>query len=759
MSIDKTVANQEEIQQHLDRIVTSPVFAQSERMKRFLRYSVEKTLAGEADSLKESIIGIEVFDRPPEYDPKVDSIVRVEAHRLRQKLAQFYTATGAAEQIRIDLPKGSYSVQIQRVPSPGSVENAESPANPPAPWLNGKVAAACALALGVFVGWWWNREDLKPAVPRQSVSSLTSIGGYTSNPVMSPDGKAVYFVSDDAKDGPQLLMRQDVVSGERRALTGPDESAEHPDVSPNGEWIVYQSRRPEGQGIYLIPALGERPTPKVIALGGSRPRFSPNGKWILYTKRNEQEWSPGRLFVTLMTGGPQIDLTKDFADMHYGIWSEDGSRILFCGTHISGVAGEEHDWWTLAFKDADGETSNPVKTRLFEALRDKLHLTNSIPPNASAEQPGEWRGRHVYFSSESGEAVSIFRIALDENFRWDESFGIERLTSGTTIDNNLRIGRGAAAAATADIVFSGGSVNVDIWSLPFQAKTLSVGDNLQRLTSRPGSETFGALSGSKEWLAFAGDHLGRRNVILRNEKTRREQVVMESNLAQDYPVFSPNSSMMAFRQMEAPKVPIFIVRPGRGEAPERACDDCGAPTAWSPDGRYIYFEPGAHIAFVGRFDLKTRKSEVLLSHPEYSIRNAHLSPDGRWLTFYLAQGRDNRRIFIAPANGPSLPQDWIPLTSGDKSEMNPVFTPDGNAVIYLADLPEGRNMLVQRLDPIRKTPAGPPTVLQSFRSARRSLLRLTRTRTASMGPQIAGDRLIFAMDQRTSEIYRMVFPR
>ena len=65
-------------------------------------------MAGETDRLKESVLGVEVFERPPDYDPRADPIVRVEARRLRARLDEYYAGEGAAAPVRIEVPKGGY---------------------------------------------------------------------------------------------------------------------------------------------------------------------------------------------------------------------------------------------------------------------------------------------------------------------------------------------------------------------------------------------------------------------------------------------------------------------------------------------------------------------------------------------------------------------------------------------------------------------------------------------------------------------------
>ena len=77
-----------------------------------LQFTVEAHLNGEAAQIKEYVLGREVFDRPDNYDPRLDPIVRVEARRLRQRLAEYYAGPGRADKFRIEFPKGTYAPTI-----------------------------------------------------------------------------------------------------------------------------------------------------------------------------------------------------------------------------------------------------------------------------------------------------------------------------------------------------------------------------------------------------------------------------------------------------------------------------------------------------------------------------------------------------------------------------------------------------------------------------------------------------------------------
>jgi serine/threonine-protein kinase len=103
--------NEEAVRAQLGRILASPQFAHSERLSRFLRLVVESAYKG--DALKEYRVGVEVFDRGRDFDPRTDPIVRVQAAKLRSKLLEYYSAGGASDPFVIAVPKGGYAAEIR----------------------------------------------------------------------------------------------------------------------------------------------------------------------------------------------------------------------------------------------------------------------------------------------------------------------------------------------------------------------------------------------------------------------------------------------------------------------------------------------------------------------------------------------------------------------------------------------------------------------------------------------------------------------
>jgi hypothetical protein len=101
-----------------ERIVASPSFIRSPRLCSLLMHLCELALHGRSDEINEQSIGVAIFERPPNYDPSIDGIVRSHASRLRQRLEQYFSKEGAHETIRLSIPKGGYTPLFEAHPQP-----------------------------------------------------------------------------------------------------------------------------------------------------------------------------------------------------------------------------------------------------------------------------------------------------------------------------------------------------------------------------------------------------------------------------------------------------------------------------------------------------------------------------------------------------------------------------------------------------------------------------------------------------------------
>ena len=101
-------AQRDEIRGQLARLLATTAFASSLRRGQLLRYLVERALAGEGNGINEYAIGLDVFEKPASFDPRIESIVRNEAGRLRQKLRDYYSESGRQDRVLIELPPRGY---------------------------------------------------------------------------------------------------------------------------------------------------------------------------------------------------------------------------------------------------------------------------------------------------------------------------------------------------------------------------------------------------------------------------------------------------------------------------------------------------------------------------------------------------------------------------------------------------------------------------------------------------------------------------
>jgi serine/threonine-protein kinase len=152
------------VRRQLDRVLASSGFSRNERLSRFLRFVVEGHLDGKDHELKESVIGIEVFGRRPDFDSRVDPVVRTEAARLRARLNEYYIEEGNADALVIELPKGGYVPSVREVGMERQVtapipEKTSSRLGARIWIVPGTACLAILLAAG---GWWWIQHRSVP---------------------------------------------------------------------------------------------------------------------------------------------------------------------------------------------------------------------------------------------------------------------------------------------------------------------------------------------------------------------------------------------------------------------------------------------------------------------------------------------------------------------------------------------------------------------------------------------------------------------
>ncbi len=142
---------EDEARLQIQRIIDSELFRSSGIQRRLFKYLAEKSLAGEADQLKEYAVGVDALGKPETYDPQQDSTVRIQSSRLRQKIIEYYQTIGQADPVVIDFPRGHFKLVFTPRESP--------PAQPfehaSLKWRRLFLAAVAALIVASGLGLYW----------------------------------------------------------------------------------------------------------------------------------------------------------------------------------------------------------------------------------------------------------------------------------------------------------------------------------------------------------------------------------------------------------------------------------------------------------------------------------------------------------------------------------------------------------------------------------------------------------------------------
>ena len=285
-----------EVQTQLERILSSPLFASSESLRAFLRFTVHRTLEGRGDELKEYLLGVEVFRRGAQFDPRLDSIVRVQGSKIRAKLREYYETLGKNDPVLIELPKGTY-VPVLRSRTNQELPKITQPARPSRYTYKLLLAVGSALAVIAFAFVYTGRQRSGSPPVETRLLQLTFDSGLTTDPALSPDGKLVAYVSDRGGGDHLDLWVQPIQGGAALRLTHGPADVREPAFSSDGSSIVFRSDDEPG-GLYLVSVLGGEP--RRIAPKGRRPRFSPDGQQIAYWAGQDVY---GTLYVLPVGGG------------------------------------------------------------------------------------------------------------------------------------------------------------------------------------------------------------------------------------------------------------------------------------------------------------------------------------------------------------------------------------------------------------------------------------------------------------------------
>ena len=725
------------VEEQLHRILGSKLFASSRRSQDFLRYVVERSLAGSFP--KEYAIAVDVFERGVDYDPAVDATVRVEAGRLRARLREYYETEGRFDPVGISMPKGSYAVvfsvrelkaEAQRpiqtavsavvtpTPTEFTTERELPVAVEPEPTRSRSrtaiIAALAIVSVLVAIGITaWLRQHRKPTV--QESRHITSSG---SAPGLSRDGKLLAYSSMVA-GGESHIMVQQIAGNEAVPITSGPYSDDLPDFSPDGTHIAFYSER-NGGGIYIVPTIpGEA---RLVTLTPKKPenlRFSPSGDRILYSYDQ-------KTFTVSAGGGHPValPLNQDFYLNGTPVWAPDGIEILFYGVRIRQPDGPAA-WWVVPL--AGGQP------RL-------VHLAG-VEQNHRPD-----RAVRVWVRSADNREWIIYSTSTLENWKlWRAA-----VSSGGAIDQTPELlASGAGTLGPGGSVSADGKLAYNLWSSNSAIYQISIGDHEQKLGPSvqlplldAGSYTYPSVSRDGRWMAYNSFNIGKPDTILLRDLSAGTDHLLDDKdrVGDGFTSISPAGTRVTFERdckegifPQNPDSPLpcsFMVAAAGGE-PERICERCTA-RGFSSDGSVVllqkYDKTDPSKDRIVALDLSTRTEHDFLSLPSQVVTHPFFSWDDRWVLFRSVQPMDRSssptdatlsQILIAPMrNGsPAGRPEWIPVTDGKHMDDKPQFSADGNTVYFTSTRDRFLCIWAQRLDPKTKHPVGPPFAYEHFHNA------------------------------------------
>jgi len=356
-----------EVLDQLERIMQSRVFARSERMRQFLTFIVNESLAGHVDTLKETVIAHHVYGRSIDALGAGDSIVRVDARRLRDKLREYY-ANHPGDPIAIELPKGGYAPNISRrnVVSTGGEADATRRS-----LLRPGVMVFFLVSVLVAGSWWlWSRYSASDTEEADRVENLqgrrelrevpvTSYVGHEIHPSLSPDGSQLAFAWDGGgSNGVDIYVK---VVGEDQALqlTATDDVEMFPSWSPDGRWIAFvRESRTDSPGIFVIAPLGG--AERRVTDNGYDVSWSPDSASILFSIDDGEIASGAIYHLTIGTRTrEQLTFPAQSAVDFSGALAPNGNTLAFircatparhnCDAFIKGPDPRDRAWRLTEF--------------------------------------------------------------------------------------------------------------------------------------------------------------------------------------------------------------------------------------------------------------------------------------------------------------------------------------------------------------------------------------------------------------------------
>ncbi len=650
-----TTLDEAKVLNQLERLVASAEISRAPRMSRFLRYVVEKSLASDQAALRERQIGVEVFDRPVDWDPKLDNIVRSEARRLRVRLASYAARNDPDEVVRITMPIGGYSVEFEErepsqppLPPPAGLVEAESQRLGSTTTGTGRWWGAAPLALaGVVIAflYFWHRPQLREA--QYKVEPFSSEAGLQFSPAISPNGKEIAFVWDRDSNHYNIYSKT-IGSPDLHALTQSLSSDSHPAWSPDGRHLAFlrESEVP-------IPEVGGEIQLLTLDVGTHQER-------LIRRMHNElNNWGSSHP----LTGCQGLSWERD--GDHVVMTEPSGSHGLISMSISTGAqrqitrpAGSDEDCFPKV--SSDGQTIAFI--RLISHASGYLYTVgvngrnlHRVVPEAKELRGLDWAhdGKYLVFAAKEQGAYQLRTVSAQGG----EPVSVPAAT---------------ASASDPSVSPNGNSVafveSHETWNI--WRASLGEGEmgTPQRFFASTGKNHSPSYSPDGKKIAFVSDRSGDPEIWLSDENGQHQRQLTRFGCPWLGTIrWSPDGDSIVFDARPNGHSAIYILdfKLGKPLLFEDQPFEVRRPS-WSRDGRFVYFDSTRNgVPEVWRRDLRTKNDQAIATA---GFMLGIESPDGKHLFYQEHEGRhiwvsdhDGGRPRQLPKVQPLPDLDWVPI--------------------------------------------------------------------------------------------------
>ncbi len=589
------------VRQHLAKLIASSEFARSERAAAILKFVVLHTLDREGQPPKERTIGVAVFGRAQNWDPKLDTTVRTEARRVRKKLEDYYASAAAeGETVRIDIPVGGYAPAftfresakpaLERDVAYGSTQSLRAPSRdgallaspqdsqssqrikPPVGRSNRyrwalPLAILCLVGLAI-VGL-TNRLQTSAHSQGFETIPITSEYGQAMHPSISPDAKQVAYVWDRGS-GTNRIYLQSVAGGTPRRFTSGDQTELDPAWSPQGEKIAFLRIHETSTDVIVR----EIANGKEVMLGSITTQL---GDWTGAPGPLLGElgpaWFPDENSVVVSDGFPHSPITGLVK-----IRLADGSRQQLTSTQGSiedFLPKVSPDGRTIAFARA---ISHGISDLYL--LDDKTGQVRQITKDAHSVNGIAWSkdGKSIVFSSNRQGPYQLWKVSLVDG-------SVERIDTNSTnaIDPQIAENAGWIAFVTKN-------ENWNIERLSLKRDDI-LSQQPERFIASSGRNHSAQFSPDGHHIAFVSDRSGSWEIWLCDRTCSEPRKLTDfrgpwlGGLS-----WSPDSAELAFDARVGRNSAIYhmAISAPSPQIFERNSFEERMPV-WSNDGKSIYF--------------------------------------------------------------------------------------------------------------------------------------------------------------------------